>query len=98
LRHEHGHVFDMATGASRRPEFVAAHAADAASLAGWLPRLATAPADEIRYLTQAGTPGHQEAFAELLAELYGGGTASHINAAKAMPRSLEPLGLSLTPT
>ena len=38
---------------------------------------------------QPGQAGRQEAFAELFAELHGGGTAESINAAIAMPRSLE---------
>lgn len=77
------------TGASETPAFVAAHAADADDLAVWLPRLQPAAVEELRYLMQPGPAGRQEAFAELFAELHGGGTAPRINAATAMPRSLE---------
>ena len=91
LRHEHAHVLDIATGASASPSFVAAYAADAAALAELLAagRLNAGSAADIHYLLQAGQAGRQEAFADLVADLYGGGTAPWLDLTQAMPRTRE---------
>ena len=88
LRHEHGHALDRLIGASESPAFVAAYTADVADLVPWLTRLPADAADELKYLTQSGPAGRHEAFAELFAELHGGGTTTFLNVSGGMPRSL----------
>ncbi|MDR2452671.1 MAG: hypothetical protein LBE85_13135 [Candidatus Accumulibacter sp.] len=90
LRHEHGHALDRVIRANDFPAFVATYAEDTKELSAWLnKKLHPDAADEIRYLLQEGADGRREAFAELFAELCGGGTASSIDVARAMPRGRE---------
>jgi hypothetical protein len=94
LRHEHGHALDdAAIHAASRRDFMAAYAADAAVLREWRGRLGS-NADAGRDLEKLlGEGGPREAFADLFAELHGGGTAASLNVARAMPRSAEAVRL-----
>jgi hypothetical protein len=90
LRHEHGHALDLLLAASGSPAFVAAHAKESLDLAAWTGRnLPPGVEDDILYFLQKGASGRQETFAELFAERFGGGTATLINVAEAMPQTRE---------
>ncbi|BBL73664.1 phage minor head protein [Methylomagnum ishizawai] len=86
LRHEVGHAFDMARGLSRHPDVVAAYAKDASALRAALPSIADPDAvDDLEYALQPGDAGIEEAVAEVLADLSGGGSFQYIYPAKAFP-------------
>jgi hypothetical protein len=92
-RHEYGHGVDRAAGAQlllggsghtdhsyaiNSQEFRADHAADVAALDPMR-------ADEVAYLTQPGDAGPEEAFAEVFAQLHGGGAGVY-DATQHFPR------------
>ncbi|MFZ4857917.1 MAG: phage minor head protein [Desulfuromonadaceae bacterium] len=71
LRHELGHAADMAFGTvSDSTSFIQAYHADVAAL----PTVASA---QIDYLLQSGKAGREETFAEIFAEIHGGGNSSY---------------------
>jgi hypothetical protein len=88
LRHEYGHALNTLLNASESPAFVAACADDASVLAAWLTKLLAVEAGEWRYLMRLAPAGRAETFAELFAELHGGGTTTFLNVSSAMPKSL----------
>jgi len=87
LRHEFGHALDTSLRLSSRKEFVTAYAHEAEQLTHWLDKLpkGSDAHRQLAYLLQKGRAGREETFAELFAEIYGGGTSDTINAALAFP-------------
>jgi SPP1 gp7 family putative phage head morphogenesis protein len=85
LRHELGHALDISLSISASPDFVFSYNKDAELLNPLLDKLSDPAARrQLKYLLQDGSAGQQEAFAELFAEFYGGGTSDAINAAVAV--------------
>ena len=89
LRHEFGHALDASLKLSSRKEFVTTYAREAEQLQPWLDKLPSGSDAhrQLAYLLQRGRAGREETFAELFAEIYGGGTSDTINAALAFPES-----------
>lgn len=76
LAHETGHVFDRAMRlASRSPEFAKAYTADAKPLRASI-KAGESGARRFAYYLQRGEAGPSEAFAEIFAQVVGGGTGS----------------------
>lgn len=89
LRHEFGHALDVSLGISKRKDFILSYRCEAEQLKPWLDKLPldSDERDQLSYLLQRGNAGREETFAELFAELYGGGTSDTINAALAFPKT-----------
>ena len=82
LNHEVGHGFDTIGAYSNSSGFNAAYTSDVASMNKLVKR-------NLKYYLQTGSVGRQEAFAELFADLMGGGSGADvsINVSRFFPRS-----------
>ena len=96
-RHEYGHLIDHAVGdmvgqqaarpytrACTSPDFAAAYADDVADLK----KAGRDKAGDIDYYLQAGTRGPEEAFAEVLAQMHGGGAHTGTDIRPLFPRCM----------
>lgn len=88
LRHEVGHALDVSLRLSIDKKFVDSWNKEASPIYLLLDKLDGAIYDDLDYLLQDLTvAGHQETFAELFADFYGGGSAEVVSASKVFPET-----------
>lgn len=86
VRHEYGHALDRICQFSQHEDFIQVYFKDVHDIQSHLGKWRSVM-DELEYCLQAAEGGRAEAFAEIFAELQGGGTATVLRLIDAFPKT-----------
>ncbi len=86
VRHEYGHALDRICQFSQNENFIQAYFKDVHNIQSDLGKWRSVM-DELEYCLQAAEAGRAETFAEIFAELQGGGTATALRLIDAFPKT-----------
>jgi hypothetical protein len=86
VRHEYGHALDIIYQFSQKEDFIQAYFDDVSAIQSNADKWHSVM-DELEYCLQAAETGRAETFAEIFAELQGGGTATALRLIEAFPKT-----------